>query len=162
MYFCIDGSTNEVVFGSRRKRINLPVSFEFSITIEAGTLAVHWYKTVDRHWSIDFPWRPQLVNVVANPIATFDVVDKKWNTRTVTEYEIRELFVPWCIRNLRCLHRYFPWRCSSAVKLNRKKGEYRRVTSVDTWLRKNNLERLSNATRIHSDQSSEKPCSEIR
>lgn len=143
MYFCIDGSTNEIGFGDKRMRINLPVSFEFSLTIEAGTLALHWYKTVDHHWSMDFPWRPQLVDVAANPVLTFDVVDKNWNRKTLIEYEILEHYVPWCLRNVPALHRFFKPRRSSAIKLNRSKGDYRRVTSVDAWLQRNKLERLT-------------------
>ena len=143
MYFCI--GSNEVVFGTRRLAI-MPIGFELSITVERGTFSIHWYKTVDRFWSLDLPWRPQLVNVVWEQKSKFTAVDIDQNLREYKEYEIHELFVPWFISRFPILHRLFKWQSSVAIGINRSNKEtYRRVKSVDAWLLRNNLERINHA-----------------
>lgn len=142
MYFCIDGSNNEVVIGSHRLALKLP-AVEFSVTVESGTLAIHWYRKVDRNWSFDLPWRPQLVDLEHKVVSVVYAIDKLENVREVVEYEVRELFVPWCLRRARFCHRLFRWQNNCAIGISRNgKTTYRRVTSVDNWLRKNHLERI--------------------
>jgi hypothetical protein len=153
MYFCIDGSNHEVVIGSKRIPINVR-GFELSVTVEYGTLAIHWYKKQDRCWSLDFPWRPQLVDMEYRVKDVIKVLNKYGNAIEVTEYEIRELFVPWCLRRARFCHRLFRWRNDCAIGIEREgKTTYRRVKSVDAWLRKNFMERIHDRLRVPSDSA---------
>lgn len=145
MYFCVDGSNNVVVCGNRRWPINLP-SFEFSITVESGTLAVHWYKTVDKFWSIDFPWRPQLVDIRYELSHSLFASGKHRDLKEYKVYEIHELFVPWFLRKCVFLHTMYKWRKSTAICFDRDgKATYRRVRTVESWMQRNHLEVVPDA-----------------
>lgn len=140
MYFCVDGSNKEVVLGERRWPINLS-GFEFSITVESGTLAVHWYKTVDKFWSIDFPWRPQLVDVRYEKSHSVFAASEFLEPKEYNVYEIHELFVPWFLRKCFFLHTMYKWRKSTAIRFDRDgKTTYRRIKSVESWMQRNHLE----------------------